>query len=73
MILVWIPGQVVNGDTSYPHLIDSLHSAGFYSLKDIGSSTVSHLMEQGWISAEVLGFAGDQEINAWNGYLSILK
>ena len=30
-------------------------------------------MEQGWLSAEVLGFVGDQEINAWNGYLSILK
>ena len=28
------------------HLIDNLHSAGYYFLEDIGSSTVSYMMEQ---------------------------
>ena len=55
------------------HLIDSLHSAGFYSLKDIGSSTVSHLMEQGWLNVEALGFVEAQDIISWTGYLAILK
>ena len=29
------------------HLIDILHFAGYYFLKDIGTLTVSYLMEQG--------------------------
>ena len=30
-------------------------------------------MEQGWLNADVLGIVEDQDINAWNGYLAILK
>ena len=55
------------------HLIDILHSASFFFLKDFGSSTVSHLMEQGWLNAEALGLVEAQDIISWTGYLAILK
>src|SRR5713226_6767386 len=30
-------------------------------------------MEQGWLSSDDLGLVGELDINAWNGYLAILK
>ena len=30
-------------------------------------------MEQGWLSADILGLVEDQDITCWNGYLAILK
>ena len=55
------------------HLTDILHSAGLFFLKDIGSSSVSHLMEQGWLNVEALGFVEAHDIISWTGYLAILK
>ena len=54
-------------------MTDKLHSAGIYFLKDIGFPGVSNLMEQGWLSADILGLVDDQNITCWNGYLAILK
>ena len=34
---------------------------------------MSYLMEQGWLSSDDLGLVEDLDINAWNGYLAILK
>ena len=42
-------------------------------MKDVGTSTLSYLMEQGWLSSDDLGLVGELDINAWNGYLAILK
>ena len=42
-------------------------------MKDVGTSSVSYLKEQGWLSPAALGLVEDQDINAWNGYLAILK
>ena len=53
-------------------MIDKLHSAGFYFLKDIACLGVSILMDQGWLNADILGFV-DQEIISWNAYLALLK
>ena len=55
------------------HLIDFLHSAGYFFFKDVGTLTVSYLMEQGWLSSDDLGLVENLDINAWNGYLTILK
>ena len=50
-----------------------MHSVGYFFLKDVGTTTVSCLMEQGWISSVDLGLVGGLDIIAWNGYLAILK
>ena len=50
-----------------------MHSAGYYFLKDVGTLTVSFLMEQGWLSSNDLGLVEILDINACNGYLAILK
>ena len=55
------------------NLIDILHSASYFFLKDVGTLTVSYLMEQGWLSSDDLGLVENLDINAWNGYLAILK
>ena len=34
---------------------------------------MTYLMEQGWISSDILGLVDDQYILCWNGYLEILK
>ena len=54
-------------------MTDILHSAGYYFLKDVGTLPVTNLMEQGWLSYNDLGLVDNQDIIAWNGYLSILK
>ena len=56
-----------------PHLIDILHSVGYLFLKDVGTTTVSYFMEQGWLSSDDLGLVRELDINAWNGYLAIVK
>ena len=50
-----------------------MHSVGYFFLKDVGTATVSCRMEQGWLSSVDLGLVQDLDINAWNGYLAILK
>ena len=55
------------------HLIDILHSTGYYVLKNVGTLTVSFLMEQGWLSSINIGLVDILDINVWNGYLAILK
>ena len=55
------------------HLIDILHAAGYYFLKDVGIMSVNFFMDQGWLSSNDLGLVEIMDINAWNGYLSILK
>ena len=39
-------------------LVDKLHFARFYFLKDIGCPGVSLLIEQGWLSLELTRFSG---------------
>ena len=55
------------------HLINILHDAGYYFLKDVGILSMSFFMEQGWLSSNDLGLVEIIDINAWNGYLTILK
>ena len=47
-------------------LVDKLHSAGLYFLKDIGCPGVSLLLNQGWISAALIGLVEQQDITCWN-------
>ena len=54
-------------------MIEILHSAGYFFLKDVGTATISCLMEQGWLSSVYLGLVEELDINTWNGYLAILK
>ena len=53
-------------------MIDKLHYAGFYFLKDIAWLGLSILQEHGWFNASILGFV-DQETIYWNAYLALLK
>ena len=50
-----------------PILIDFLHSAGYFFLKDVGTTTVSYMIEQGWLNSDDLGLVGELDINSWNG------
>ena len=43
-------------------LLDKLHSLGCYFLKDIGCPGVFLLMEQGWLSTELIGLVEQQEV-----------
>ena len=54
-------------------MIDKLHYVGIFSLKDIGCSSMTLLLEQGWLSADLVGLQDHQEITSWNDVLSILK
>ena len=54
-------------------MIDKLHSAGFYFLKDIACPGVSILLDQGWLKVDILGFVDNQEIIFWIIYLALLK
>ena len=54
-------------------LIDKLHSAGIFFLKDIGGLGMIHLMEQGWISVDNLRLSDIQDVLCWNGFLATLK
>ena len=54
-------------------MLEKLHLAGFYFLSDIGLHGMTALMAQQWINADFIGFTDPQEIDVWNGYVSILK
>ena len=52
-------------------MIDKLHSAGFYALKDIACIGIVILQDQVWLTADFFDFV-DQEIIIWNNYVSFL-
>ena len=53
-------------------MIDKLHYAGYFVLKDIACPGASFLQDQGWLNADFFGFV-DQEIIIWNTYVALLK
>ena len=55
------------------YVIEKLHLAGIFFLKDIGEPGLTCLMEQQWLSAEYIGLVDLQDVSVWNGYLAILK
>ena len=52
-------------------MIDKLHYAGYFVLKDIACTVTVLLQDQGWMNADFFGFV-DQEIIIWNTYVSFL-
>ena len=50
---------------------DKLHSAGFYVIKDIASTSTTFLQNQGWLNSDFFYF-DDQEIVIWNSYVALL-
>ena len=54
-------------------LLDKLHSAGIFHLKDIGCPGLSFISDQGWLSANIIGLSDAQDVLCWNDYVAILK
>ena len=54
-------------------MIEKLYLGGFFVLSDIGLHGLTDLLAQQWTNVDFIGFTNPQEIDLWNGYLSILK
>ena len=52
-------------------MIDNLHYAGYFVLKDIAFPGTVLLQDQGWLNVDLFSFV-DQEIIIWNNYVVLL-
>ena len=54
-------------------MLDKLHTAGIFFLKEIGCPSLTLLSGQGGLSANTIGLSDSLDVICWNDYLAILN